>query len=395
LEKKVDERSSSSVQSEGPALLALELAAGEKVIWTGYPRSVRRLVVQSVPRAVAGLGLILLTALWMLAVMKGGHNNWDQGRAVAPFAAHNVLIATLAGLWMIPPGIYLLSWPLRTWRKLTKSSYALTERRALVIEPDFLGRTKSHSYPAGSLRLMRVEEQYDGTGDVIFEARSNWPGFAQNVGFLAIDHAGDVEALVRRTLLGAKLPVTHSREPDDQAHAHSNADQKRYRLSMSVKFFQLIFLAAGALLALCVVGNGILFLLLLVLRPQRIAAALFPQMHGLGPLGTAGAIAAGTASLIVGALVSGMFCRFALAFPIEIAIDENRDIHIRCRLHAITIPVGDVLSIKTGEWFDPNRFQAVIRHKSGKIVLVNQFSDFTEFLAAVRDLNPAVKIEGF
>jgi hypothetical protein len=163
----VDERSSSSVQTEGPALLALELAGDEKVIWSGYPRSVSRLVVRSVPRALAGFGWISFTALWMLAVMNGGHNNWDKGRAVAPFAAHNVLIATLAGLWMIPPGIYLLSSPLRIWRRLKKSCYALTERRALVIEPDFLGRTKSHSYPAASLQLMRVEEHGDGTGDVI------------------------------------------------------------------------------------------------------------------------------------------------------------------------------------------------------------------------------------
>jgi hypothetical protein len=395
LETEVDDRFPSSVQTDGPAALSLELGANEKLIWFGQPRSVNRLVARSVPKALAGLGIICVVAIWMAAVIHGGHNNWDRGRVVAPFATHNVLIAAVAGLWMIPPGLYLLTWPVRAWLRLKKTHYALTDRRALVIEPRVLGRTKIRGYTASSLRLMRVEEHRDRTGDVIFEARSGWPGFAQNVGFLAIEHAGDVEALVRKTLFPATLPVTHSPEPEDQTDAHSDANQKRYRLAIAMQFFQLIFLAAGALVAFCVVGNGILFLLVLILRPQLITAALSPQMKDLGPLGTAGAVAAGAASLIVGALVSGMFFRFALVFPAEISIHEHRDIYVRSRLRTVTIPVSDVISIKTGEWFDPNRFQAVIRHKGGKIVLLNQFPNFTEFLATVRDLNPAAKIEGF
>jgi hypothetical protein len=43
------------------------------------------------------------------------------------------LIAALAGLWMIPPGLYILFWPLRSWRKLRRTCYALTDRRAVII----------------------------------------------------------------------------------------------------------------------------------------------------------------------------------------------------------------------------------------------------------------------
>jgi hypothetical protein len=42
-----------------------------------------------------------------------------------------------------------------------------------------------------------------------------------------------------------------------------------------------------------------------------------------------------------------------------------------------------------------NRFQAVVRHKRGKLTLINHFSDFKDFLATVRELNPGVDIKGF
>ena len=105
--------------SAEPAMLFFpELAAGETWSGTGRPRSVRRLVLRSVPKALFGLAFVGFTLFWMVVVVRGGHNNWDKGRAVPPFARHNVVIATLAGLGMIPPGFYMLFWPMRTWRRL-------------------------------------------------------------------------------------------------------------------------------------------------------------------------------------------------------------------------------------------------------------------------------------
>ncbi len=75
--------------------------------------------------------------------------------------------------------------------------------------------------------------------------------------------------------------------------------------------------------------------------------------------------------------------------------DEDRNVSFRGRLRTVTIPVSDIVMIRTGEWFDPNRFQAVVRHKGGKLTLVNHFSDFTDFLATVKELNPSIEIKGF
>ena len=77
-----------------------------------------------------------------------------------------------------------------------------------------------------------------------------------------------------------------------------------------------------------------------------------------------------------------------------ITIDEDRDVRFRGRLQTVTIPLNDIVMIRTGEWFDPNRFQAVVRHKRGKLTLINHFSDFADFLATVKELNPSIEIKG-
>ena len=84
-----------------------------------------------------------------------------------------------------------------------------------------------------------------------------------------------------------------------------------------------------------------------------------------------------------------------LSAPIEASWPEDGTIDFRSRLRTVQVPAGDITSITTGTWYDPNRFQAVVRHKGGKLTLINQFADFQDFLATLRELNPAVEIKGF
>jgi hypothetical protein len=88
--------------ADGLALVLLELEPGEQVAWTGRPSSLRPVVLQSVPKAIMGLLSLIFLMFWMFMVIRGGHNGWEKGRAVPPFPPHNVLIATIAGLWMMP-----------------------------------------------------------------------------------------------------------------------------------------------------------------------------------------------------------------------------------------------------------------------------------------------------
>jgi hypothetical protein len=381
------------VPNEPVMSISSELAAGETLIWTGGPRSLRRLVMRTVPTAFFGLAFLAFTIVWMAMVVQGGHNNWDKGRAVMPFESHNVLIATLAGVLMIPPGLGLLTWPLQTWRRLKGSCYALTDRRAVISEPGLLGQPKVRSYTADALRLMRLEGHDDGTGDLIFESPPNRLGMAQSVGYLAIEEAREVEVLVRRTLFSTGLSRWET--PVQAPHLDpATSGRKTYRLSLGIRLFQFVFLAAGLLTAVCIIVNVVLFLGVLIFQPNLLFSLIAP-MNPPGAGGTVGAIVAGVVSVLIAALVAWNFFYFALAIPFEISIDEDGAVGFRSRLRTVTIPAGDIKSITAGAWYDPNGFQAVVRHKGGKLPLINQFADFRDFLATLKALNPAVEMKGF
>lgn len=350
-------------------------------------------MMRTVPKALFGLAFLAFTVLWMARVVLGGPNNWDRGRAVGPFEPHNVGIAAIVGLWMIPPGLYVLTWPLRTWRRLKSTYYALTDRRAIISETGLLSRPRVRSYTARSLRLMRSEEHDNGTGDLIFESPSNWVGMAKTVGFLAIEDAHDVETLVRRTLFQQRRPRWESPELAARP-APAILGRKTYRLSLSIRLFQFVSFAAGLLTAFCIVGNLGLLGAVLILQPQLLSS-LISQINPTDAGGAVGSIVAGVGTLLIAVLVAWNSFDFALAIPVEITIDEDGIIAFRRRLRKVTIPAGDIASITTGAWYDPNRFQAVVRHKGGKLRLINQFDDFVDFLATLGDLNPTVEIKGF
>lgn len=145
-------------------MLLSTLMPGESILWTGRPEpgSIAR---RSLPKALAGLGFVAFTLVWMTGVVRGGNNNWYRGRAVPPFAPHNVLIATCAGLWFLPFGLYVVTRPLRAWWKAGGTAYALTERRAVVVEPGLLGSFTKRSYTIADLALTRCDERADGTGE--------------------------------------------------------------------------------------------------------------------------------------------------------------------------------------------------------------------------------------
>lgn len=129
----------------------MSLEPGEPIIWAG--RAIpARIFRQSVSKGLFGLFFVGFTLVWICAVVHGGHNNWDRGRVVRPFATHNVLIAAGAGLWLLPPGFYMLSWPLRAWWKARNTGYAVTDRRALIVGSGFAAVARSSAFCAsGSL----------------------------------------------------------------------------------------------------------------------------------------------------------------------------------------------------------------------------------------------------
>jgi hypothetical protein len=382
--------------ADGLALVALELEPREQVIWSGRPESVRPVVLRNALKAIIGAASLVFLVFCMILVVRGGHNRWDRGQAVPPFAPHNVLRATIAGVWITPFCLYLLLWPLRTWRRLNRTCYALTDRRALIVEPDIFGRGKARSFTPDALRLMRVEERSDGTGDVIFGSSSNWTGMAETTGFLGIDQPGDIEALVRKTLFPVRLIAGHSAELFAGTADRFADVPKTYRLAFSVRLFQFVSLVVGSLMGVCILGDVILIGALLIIGPKRLFG---PRPPGLRPIADAETVVATVAglgfSLLMAVVVCAMFFHFALRIPFEITIDGGRQVRFRGRIRTVTVPVSDLVLIQTGRWFDPNRIQLDIIYKRGKLMTINRFSDFADFLATVKELNRSLEIKGF
>lgn len=121
--------------------LPLELQPGEHVMWSGRPYAIGRVCRMALPKAIFGLIFGALVTSWIIMALRGGHNRWDKGRDVSAFESHNVVIALVAGFALFPPAVFALSSPLRIYRRISKTHYALTDRRALIIERGFIGRT--------------------------------------------------------------------------------------------------------------------------------------------------------------------------------------------------------------------------------------------------------------
>ena len=77
--------------------------------------------------------------------------------------------------------------------------------------------------------------------------------------------------------------------------------------------------------------------------------------------------------------------------PTEITWDEDGSIQFRGRKGTQRVHVADLLTISPGL----GRLAVKVRHSGGKLRLPNRFRGFYDFLATVKQQNPAVAIKGF
>jgi hypothetical protein len=173
-----------------------ELEPGESIIWSGRPDPDAR-SRQSFRLAAYGLAFIAFVIVWIAMVVLGFNNNWDRGRAVKPFATHNVIIAACAGLWFLPMATYMLTARLRARWRADRTRYFLTNRSAIIIEPRALRSYAVHRFSVGSLTPRLCNAQPDGLADLVFFDRKTWSGRPQDVGFLSVDDAQEVANSIR------------------------------------------------------------------------------------------------------------------------------------------------------------------------------------------------------
>jgi hypothetical protein len=208
-------REDGSVPADLKAKALAGLDGNERPAWVGQPVSKLLLLRSAGYFAVSGAG-ILLALLWLvvtLAPPKAPAPRLQRGKQVAAAPAKQE-----AGNSLLPVGLFFLSAcvsavPLLRWRTARRTCYALTNRRALVYKEGLFGPTRE-SYSTLEVSAMRRSDSWlaAGSGDLIFQtvqvvSTSRTRGVSStsvkttHYGFLAVAQIGEVEKLVRETLI--------------------------------------------------------------------------------------------------------------------------------------------------------------------------------------------------
>jgi hypothetical protein len=179
-----------------------ELAPGEKIKWLGKPDPAQY-ARQALPMVVFGIPWTLFALFWEGGAIQPALQG--IGRAGGPGMAFSIMFP-LFGLPFIGIGIGMLTSPIWYRRKAANTIYAVTDRRALIIED--AGRRTVQSFDRSVIAHLTRNERGDGSGNLLFGPDNNleWAyrrrtsGSRTTPGFYGIRTVRQVEQLLRETL---------------------------------------------------------------------------------------------------------------------------------------------------------------------------------------------------
>lgn len=178
-------------------LVDSELAKGERIAWIGQPIP-GRMAQSSIPLVLFGIPFTAFAVFWM--AMASG----IAGRAGGGVR----LFFVLWGIPFIVVGLGMLTSPFWIYRKALGTIYAITDRRALLVEKGLWGRIVVRSFEPSSLGALSRIQNADGSGSLVFQ-REYRPGGRRgrfvDVGFLAVPDVKEVEERIRQLAAQANL----------------------------------------------------------------------------------------------------------------------------------------------------------------------------------------------
>ena len=170
-------------------LLQAELAPDERITWTGRPSPSRR--------AAGQIGTCAIGAVWTACCAFGVHQAATGfGNATAPKGVIDVMGLLWFGAFTSIGVVIFLS-PVFGWWTALRTVYAITGRRALIIEADWRGVTV-WSFQGNKMDLIVRRTTGEGNGDLILgrEVREGAKrAHLYDVGFFGIDNVKQVHAL--------------------------------------------------------------------------------------------------------------------------------------------------------------------------------------------------------
>jgi hypothetical protein len=173
-----------------------ELEPGEAVRWMEQP----------IPRylAPASIGMVLFGLPWTAFALF-----WICGASgfkCPDFSKGGFAFFPLFGLPFVLVGFGMLSSPLWAYRKLLKTVYVITNRRAILFEGGWT--TTVRSYRPDQLKDAYRKERRNGVGDVVLGQRvwtdSDSGRQSVDVGFMNVRDAKRVERLIQELAAAAR-----------------------------------------------------------------------------------------------------------------------------------------------------------------------------------------------
>jgi hypothetical protein len=181
-----------------------EVKSGERVLWTGQPAAGFRHHLHTLPAVLFGIPWTAFAIFWVtMAIGMGSH--MARTSESIPFSLMSVVMP-LFGLPFILVGLYMISSPYWQMRKSSKTVYALTDQRAIILEPTWRGEMTVRSVPHEHLIDRTRTQDNNGIGSLTFTrlttvtSRPKGGTSTVTVGFQNIPDVKSVDELIERTL---------------------------------------------------------------------------------------------------------------------------------------------------------------------------------------------------
>ena len=180
--------------ADAQVMVRSELQAGESLQWTGTADA-GRAAISALPAMLFGIPFAGFALFWITAAYRGTH-------AISRSSSNSIggvfSFFPFFGLPFLLIGLGIVSAPLFAYFKALKTTYAITDKRVLIIT-DGRTRTVKSCTPADIVSVDH-RERAGGTGDVII--RTN--GVIQqrnsisqvNIGLLGVNNVKEVVRLV-------------------------------------------------------------------------------------------------------------------------------------------------------------------------------------------------------
>lgn len=189
------------IESGGDKLLETVLGDGERLVWAAHPvpRYFTAATVAPVLFAIPWTGFAIF---WTVMAFIGTR----QVSGDDPMATGFRYFFPLFGVPFILIGLAMFSAPYWAARRLKRTMYAITDRRAIILAPGWSGSRKVRSFTPAALASIERTERSDGSGDLIFEEYTQRRGSSTHTirhGFISVPRVRDVEDVLRKTLVQA------------------------------------------------------------------------------------------------------------------------------------------------------------------------------------------------